>query len=240
MGERGGDVDDVLGAQAEVLDVVFGGARQHVVAVKRALGLARRARGEQELRHLLRGLGWEGCRPVGPSSSRPLIPVREHDHVLERRQGLAQASRHRCVIAAAERVRDEQDTSVALAQHELELALAEDRHERLAHGAGAQRAQRDGHELEAVRELECHRLALEDGEPEQRRRDPGRLVLQSSPSQFANRSVRPDLDDRSLARSLPGVPVEIVEDHRTSSSAGTSCDTAAGMPSAFMWSRNSG
>ena len=71
MGERRGDVDDVVAAEAEVVDVVIGGARQRVVAVQRALGLARGARGEQQLGDLRPGRGLaSGDRAVAGEARR--------------------------------------------------------------------------------------------------------------------------------------------------------------------------
>ena len=266
VGQGRGHVDHVVGAQPKVLDVVIGGAVQHVVAVQSALRLTRGARREQQLGDLIAGQGGEAG---GPSAVEQLavpvgrlgvpvgqlavpveqlavpveqlaVPVGQHDDVLESWQRRAQTFGHRTMVATPVFPRHEQHAGAALAQHERELALAEDRHQRLAHRAGPQRAQRDRDELEAVGELESHRLALEYAEQEQRCCDPVGVVSQSSPGQLAHRTVGADLHDRPPARPLAGVPVEVVEDHRACSSAGTARDTAAGIPRRFMWSRNSG
>jgi hypothetical protein len=230
VGERRGHVDHVAGAEPEVLDVVIGGARQHVVALERSLRLPGCPGGEQQLGKPVRAQGGVGENRVPVEEA--LVALGQHDEVLDGRK----AGRHLRVVTTAERAGHEQDPGTTLAQHERQLALAEDRHQRLAHRAGPQRAQRDRHELEPVGELERNGLTRPHAEPAQRCRDRVGVVLQSSPGQLAHRSVGADLDYRSLVWSFAGVSVQIAEDHMT----GTVPDTAAGTPRAFMWSRNSG
>ncbi len=74
-------VHDVVRAEPEMVDVVVGGAHQHVVAMKRALGLAGRPRREQQLRDLVGFRARRGNRGVAGRG----VAV-EHDDVLERRQ----------------------------------------------------------------------------------------------------------------------------------------------------------
>ena len=170
VGQRRGYVDDVVGAESEVVDVVVGRAHQRVVAVERAFRLAGSARREQQLSDLIVGEG-RGRRRVRTSTElvrTRLGRVSQDQYVLERRQLRPQLAGHRRVVATPEHARNEQHAGAALAQHERQLTLAEDRHQRLAHRTRAQCAQGDRHELEAVRELEGHGLALQHAKPEQR------------------------------------------------------------------------
>src|SRR5437764_14676969 len=170
--------------------------------------------------------------------------------MLERGQGVPQPVCQCGVVAAAEPTRDEQDARAALAEHERELALAEDRHQWLAHPARPERAECDRDELQAVGELEGHRLLAPDAElRDERTCDALHLVAQRRPGQLAARPVGGDLHDGPLARPVAGVAIETVEDHRASCpdrepgptdaaeggsnpNAGTPTDTAAGMPRA--------
>ena len=95
---------------------------------------------------------WSGRGRGAATAASPAGRVAvQHDHVLERRQLRPQPGGHRGVVAAPERAGHEQHAGAALAEHERQLALAEDRHQRLAHGAEAQRGQRDRHEINLVR-----------------------------------------------------------------------------------------
>ena len=125
--ERRGDVDHVLGRQAEVARCAS--ARPGSVSacgLQHALGLAGRARGEQQLGASDRVCGHRQDRPAPPqhmrdpdgaaemATSSAASPVIQHHDVLERRHGCpCSPSRHRRVVVAAELARHDQHPRVA-------------------------------------------------------------------------------------------------------------------------------
>lgn len=104
-------------------------------------------------------------------------------------------------MAAARFVGHEQDARPGATQAERHLALAEDRHQRAADRADAQRRERNDDELEAVGKLIRHALAAADAERKQKSRGALDAVEQLLPRQ---RGVAPvtRLDDGELARHL--------------------------------------
>ena len=170
VGERGGDVDDVLRAEPEVANVGSRRGRQRRVRVQDALRLAGAAGREQQLRRAV--AGWPPRRDrvgVGHVALQWIV-LADDDHVLEVSQGRLQAARHREVVVAAERVGDDQHPGGALAEHEMELALAEDRHQRLADGADPERREADCDEFEPIGKLVGDRIARRNPQLQQRRR----------------------------------------------------------------------
>ncbi len=85
---------------------------------------------------MISGVGPAG---LGSSGRQPGL-LQDHD-VLERRHSLHESPGHRRVVVAAELAWHDQHAAVAGAQHELELVLAEDRHQRLADRADPQDAE---------------------------------------------------------------------------------------------------
>src|SRR5580700_1803299 len=88
-------------------------------------------------------------------------PARRDDHVLEpqrkcaaKNRGLAQyRGNFTRRVTAARLVWHDEHARSRTPKAERDLAFAEDRHERAADGTDAQRCERDGDELDAVRKL---------------------------------------------------------------------------------------
>lgn len=133
----------------------------------------------------------------------------------------------------------DQHACVARAQHELELALPEDRHQRLADRAEPERGQRDRDELEQVGQLVGDRLACFDAELEQQRRPALRGLLELAEAPLPQCPALTNLDDRTGAGPLAGVLPDELGDQplgyvSSPGELGTSEVTAIGIPSAFM------
>ncbi len=98
------------------------------------------------------------------------------------RQFAAQALDHPLVVEVAEHPRDDQHPAagvgVGVGEHETQLVLAEDRHQRIHHGADAHAGQEQRVHLPPVGQLAGHhiaRLAPQGGQPG---RDAGDAALQ--------------------------------------------------------------
>ena len=105
------------------------------------------------------------------------------------------------VVAPAEALGHDEHARLRAAQRVGHLAAPEDRHERAAHGADAQRRDRQHDELAPVRQLVGDRLARLHAEAQQQRRRPVGGLVQRAPAPRA-RPVGADVDDRRLRRAL--------------------------------------
>ena len=220
MGERRGDEQDVVAPEPQVLDLHRRRAGERVEAVQDALGLAGRPRREQQLgdRVGLRRAGGDrlGVGLLLLGRRREVVPLHAgarqqvdvltgagHEHVLDgeaflvgqQRLGLGQ------VVAPAEALGHDEHARLRAAQRVGHLAAPEDRHERAAHGADAQRRDRQHDELAPVRQLVGDRLARLHAEAQQQRRRPVGGLVQRAPAPRA-RPVGADVDDRRLRRAL--------------------------------------
>ena len=231
MRERRRNEDPVFGAESEMLDFHRSGAHQDVVAMEHALRLARRARSKEQLRDSVwlgasrverRCVDADGLerlfqanpvhrtvRVVGGGHRMCAPPARRYDDVFETQRqiaaedrGLAQQRRDFAGgISAACFVGYDENARARAAQAERELALAENRHQRAADRADAQRGKRDDDELDAVRKLIRNAFARPHAEIEQQRRHALDSIEQLLP-RHAHVGAVASLDDGELGGPL--------------------------------------
>ena len=84
--------------------------------------------------------------------------------MLQLRQAALEAFGHRGVVEAAEHRRHDEHLGFGEAQHELELTLAEDRHQRVDDRTDAPAGERRDDELPPVRHLQRHDVTRPDAE----------------------------------------------------------------------------
>ena len=228
VGERRGDEQDVVAPEPQVLDLHRRRAGERVEAVQDALGLAGRPRREQQLgdRVGLRRAGGDrlGVGLLLLGRRREVVPLHAgarqqldvlagagHEHVLDgrglprrpaasgsRTGGRARGSARATTNTRAFERRSAWDTS----------RRPEDRHERAAHGADAQRRDRQHDELAPVRQLVGDRLARLHAEAQQQRRRAGRRPrpARSSSTRASRRRGRRRSPSPSGAREPSGAP----------------------------------
>ena len=153
--------------------------------VHHALGLAGRARGVDELRDVV------GARPVARSgSSAHRVPVPTPGRSAAPRScsarcrrprpraasaaGRLQAFDHRSWSKPRKTFGTISDLGLAVLEHERQLALAEDVHQRVEHGADARAGQVGQRELPPVRQLQRDHVVAADAQSRQARRRCGR------------------------------------------------------------------
>jgi hypothetical protein len=167
--------------ELHVLDEALRRGQHRVGGVHDGLGLAGRA-GRVDQLHDLVGLGTRHRQPLlfGAGQRRAveerllergLARATHCEDVLHAGQVGADLAHHRHMVEAAPQGGDDSHLGLAEAQHEAQLALAEDRHQRIGDGADAVAGEEQRRELPPVRQLEGDHVALADTALQQPRRD---------------------------------------------------------------------
>eukprot|EP01136_Pigoraptor_vietnamica_P000419 Opistho-1_new@25714 len=168
----------VAGAQAQALRVGHDVGHGGVGRVHHALGLAGGARGVDELGHVvgagpvllqdLRGIGL--LLPCGAGQQRLEAvgaAAADHHHLCQVGQAGLQARGHLFEVEAPEARRHDQHLGRTVPQHERQLALAEDVHQRVHHRAEARAGQVGQRELPPVGQLTGHHVVAPHAQPRQ-------------------------------------------------------------------------
>jgi len=187
--------------------------------VHHALGLAGRAGGVEKLDDLVR------FRPAGGEhrpgirvllqpgvQQRRLEIVADDEQVLQLRQGRAELPRHRRMVVPPEDARRHQRLCVREIEHEGELALAEDRHQRIGTDAKAQAGDVQAVELPPVGKLEGQHVSAPEPVRMKAERHPVGQPLQLAPGEGRLAAVlHPPGDHRNGVRLARHRLVETVE-----------------------------
>ena len=175
VGVRERDPRAVAVARVDAVGHRAGDVVEGIVAVARALGVARGARRVEQPAH--RRVG--GCgRRRGARRERRGVAEREaavavdHEHV-ETGRARGDAARHRLVVEPAPHARHDEELGAGLARAETELALAVDRDDRVLHHVEATQRGRQHHRVEAGGQAPAHDVFGPDAEG----RDAGRGLL---------------------------------------------------------------
>ena len=201
---------DVAGVEMKAPAERIGAGDQAVRGVHHPLRRTRRSGGEHHHREIVgmkRRCGGAG----GSLDSRAALEQQlveavlalavDDDHVLELGQLGAHARRHRFVVEATEQLGHDQHLGLGEGQHVTELALAEDRHERVDDRPEPAAGQRDDNELPPVRQLDGDDVAPADAEAEQRAGSARDLVAELGIAETRGLgSIDPVADHRRLVR----------------------------------------
>ena len=153
----------IAAGQAQPFDVGQHIGEQGVGGVHHALGHAGGAGGVEQLHDLVsRQRRIEGRRVAGRQQD--ILEafgtvVADHHQLLEVRQPRSQRPDQRRMIKPPEQLGHDDHARLRVGEHERQLALAENRHHRIADRAAAQAAEVDGHEFPPVGQLERHHVA---------------------------------------------------------------------------------
>jgi hypothetical protein len=143
---------------------------------------------------------------------------------------------HGGIVEAAEAVRDDQHLRFRQAEHEAQLALAEDDHQRVADGAELQAGEVQHREFPPVRQLERHHVAGPDAALAQRQGDAcgERIELTIGDAPLLPGFAAPGDDGRALRRGRHRAG-EVVAQGCRAPMAGGAGGGAAGGEALLLW-----